>query len=212
MASESPHRLLKEKLRQERAQLILDITEELLIEKGYHDTSMDEVAARTGIAKGTLYQHFSGKEVLVFALIERKIALFEQFIEQVVNSPFKARAKLERIVRYVYQERHGQYMQLLQFIQHNIDTLKNMLDKKELLRMRLEQCFRRVKIVLDEGKAEGIFRPDISTGIMLVTFLSLLSLTQQEQLLAQEQLSSEEFVAQLEQAFFEGIMVRRGPT
>jgi AcrR family transcriptional regulator len=209
MASESPHRLLKEKLRQERAQLILDITETLLVEKGYHDTSMDEVAARTGIAKGTLYQHFSGKEVLVFALIERKITLFEQFIAQVVNSPLKARAKLERIVYYVYQERHGQYMQLLQFIQHNIDILKNTLDKKEQLRIRLEHCFRQVKVVLEEGKAEGIFSPDISTGIMLVTFLSLLSLTQQEQLLAQEQLPSEEFVAQLEQAFFEGIMVRK---
>jgi AcrR family transcriptional regulator len=209
MASESPHRLLKEKLRQERAQLILDITETLLVEKGYHDTSMDEVAARVGIAKGTLYQHFSGKEVLVFALIEHKITLFEQFIEQVVNSPLKTRAKLERIVRYVYQERHGQYMQLLQFIQHNIDILKILLDKKEQLRMRLEQCFRQVKVVLDEGKAEGIFSPDISTGIMLVTFLSLLSLTQQEQLLAQEQLPSEEFVAQLERAFFEGIMVRK---
>jgi AcrR family transcriptional regulator len=205
MSTESPHRLLKEKLRQERAQLILDITEEILIEKGYHDTSMDEVAARAGIAKGTLYQHFPAKEELFFALIERKTALFEQFIAQVVNSPLQTQAKLERIVRYVYQERHGQYMQLIQILQHNV----NLLGKKEQLQKRLEQCFLQVKIVLEEGKTEGIFNPGISTPIMLVTFLSLLSLTQQEQLLAQEHLPSEEFVVQLERAFFEGIVVRK---
>jgi AcrR family transcriptional regulator len=208
MPNESPHRLLKEKLREERAQLILDVTEAILLEKGYHDTSMDEVAAHVGIAKGTLYQHFASKEELVFALIERKIALFEQFIEQIVNSSLETRAKLERIVRYVYQERHGQYMQLIQFIHHNVDVRRNLMEKKDQLSNRLEQCFLRVKIVFDEGKAEGIFDAHISTAIMIVTFLSLLSLTQQEQLLAQEQLSSEEFITQLEQAFFQGILVR----
>src|ERR1700738_5241164 len=101
MSTESPHHLLKEKLRQERAQLILDITEEMLIEKGYHDTSMNEVATRVGIAKGTLYQHFSAKEKLFLALIARKIALFQQFIVQVVSSPLETQAKLKRIVRYV---------------------------------------------------------------------------------------------------------------
>ncbi len=205
MSAESPHRLLKEKLRQERAQLILDITEKMLIEKGYHDTSMEEIAVQTGVAKGTLYQHFSSKEELAFALIEHKVALFEQFIAQVVTSPQKARAKLERIVRYVYQEHHGQYMQLVQLLHHDI----NLREKKKQLQKRLEQCFSQVKIVLEEGKAEGIFNPDISTGIMLVTFLSLLSLTQQEQLLAKEQLPSEEFIVQLERAFFEGIIVKK---
>lgn len=205
MSTASPHRLLKEKLRQERAQLILDVTEKMLIEKGYHATSMDEVAAGAGVAKGTLYQHFPAKEELFLALIERKIALFEQFIAQVVTSPLQTQAKLERIVRYVYQERHGQYMQLIQLLHHNM----NLLEKKEQLQKRLEQCFLQVKIVFEEGKAEGIFNPGISTGIMLVTFLSLLSLTQQEQLLAREQLPSEEFVVQLERAFFEGIVVRK---
>lgn len=204
MSTESPHRLLKEKLRLERAQLILDITEKILIEKGYHATSMDEVAARAGVAKGTLYQHFSSKEELALALIEHKIALFEQFIAQVVNSPLQTRAKLERIVRYVYQERHGQYMQLIQILHHNV----NLLGKKDQLQKRLEQCFLQVKIVFEAGKTEGIFNSGISTAIMLVTFLSLLSLTQQEQLLAQEQLPSE-FVVHLERAFFEGIMIRK---
>ncbi len=48
------------------------------MEKGYHDTAMDEIAARAGIAKGTLYQHFLHKEELGFALVERGLMLFEE--------------------------------------------------------------------------------------------------------------------------------------
>jgi TetR/AcrR family transcriptional regulator, fatty acid metabolism regulator protein len=48
----TPHRLLKEHLRQARAELILDEAEKLLAERGYHHTSIDEIAARAGIAKG----------------------------------------------------------------------------------------------------------------------------------------------------------------
>ena len=35
----TPGHQFKEKLRQERAELILDVAEEMFAEKGYHDTS-----------------------------------------------------------------------------------------------------------------------------------------------------------------------------
>ncbi len=59
-------RTLKERQRQEREALILLAAEEVLIEKGYHEMSMDEIAARVGISKGTVYLHFASKEDLVF--------------------------------------------------------------------------------------------------------------------------------------------------
>ena len=43
-------RSLKEKQRQEREELILQAAEEVLAEKGYYETSIDEIAARVGIA------------------------------------------------------------------------------------------------------------------------------------------------------------------
>ena len=64
-------RSLKEKQRQEREELILQAAEEVLAEKGYYETSVDEIAARVGIAKGTVYLHFPGKEDLVIAILER---------------------------------------------------------------------------------------------------------------------------------------------
>ena len=55
-------RSLKDRQREERERLILEAAEELLAEKGYHEMSIDEIAARVGVSKGTVYLHFSSKE------------------------------------------------------------------------------------------------------------------------------------------------------
>src|SRR5581483_940611 len=110
----TPHRLLKKQWRQARAELILDEAEKLHAEKGYHDTSIDEIAARAGVAKGTLYQHFPSKEALILALLERNVELLEQTIERITREPGSARSRLEQLLHYVYQERPGQHRPLLQ--------------------------------------------------------------------------------------------------
>jgi AcrR family transcriptional regulator len=44
---------------------------ELFGERGYGETSIDEVVARTGLTKGALYHHFQGKEGLFRAVFEQ---------------------------------------------------------------------------------------------------------------------------------------------
>ncbi len=110
----TPHRSLKERQRQERAALILQAAEEVLAEKGYHETSMDEIAARVGVAKGTVYLHFPSKEDLVFALFEQELVTSQQMIEQAVATTEPAREKLEHILQHTYQGLLGKRMQLLQ--------------------------------------------------------------------------------------------------
>ena len=205
MSADTPQRSLKERLREVRAELILDVAEEMLAEKGYHDTSMDEIAARAGVAKGTLYQHFPSKEDLVFALFERNLVLFEQAVEQAARAPLMARAKLERILSYVYQQRRGPHARLLQLLYQNMEIRKGLLEKKGQLRDHMEQVAGRMRTILEEGKAEGAFDPAISTELMLLTFMSLLSLSTREHLLAQEQVLPEELVSQIGRVFFEGI-------
>jgi AcrR family transcriptional regulator len=48
---------------------ILDAAEKVFLAKGYLGTSMDEVAARSGVSKQTVYAHFGSKETLFVALV-----------------------------------------------------------------------------------------------------------------------------------------------
>jgi len=209
MSTETPHRLLKEKQRQERAALILQAAEEVLAEKGYHDTSMDEIAARVGVAKGTLYQHFPSKEDLIFALFERQLEMSLHTIEQIVATTLPARTKLERILRHMYGELLGKRMQLLISLLTDMDAHKGLIAKKLQMRDRMQELAAGIRAVLEEGKAEGTFDPAIPTTVMLMTFFNLLSPHGIEHIVIREQLSPEELVSYVERIYFTGIATRK---
>lgn len=42
---------------------------EVFSKKGYHDTTMDDIASRLGVSKGALYQYFNSKEDLYRAIL-----------------------------------------------------------------------------------------------------------------------------------------------
>lgn len=50
---------------------ILDTAQRLFVAKGFQNTSVEDVIAEIGIAKGTLYYHFSSKDEILRALIDR---------------------------------------------------------------------------------------------------------------------------------------------
>jgi len=55
----------------ERRNEILDAAEELIAQKGVDATSTNDILAKVGIARGTLYHHFKSKEDMIDALIHR---------------------------------------------------------------------------------------------------------------------------------------------
>ena len=49
----------------------VDVGEELFTQKGFDDTSTNDIINVIGIARGTLYHHFKSKEDILDAVIER---------------------------------------------------------------------------------------------------------------------------------------------
>jgi AcrR family transcriptional regulator len=52
---------------------LLEAALRVFAERGYRDSSVDEIAERAGYSKGALYWHFSSKDDLFFALLEERI-------------------------------------------------------------------------------------------------------------------------------------------
>lgn len=46
---------------------------EVCAEKGFHETTVDEIAARAGLSKGSLYYHFRSKEDLFLSALEEMV-------------------------------------------------------------------------------------------------------------------------------------------
>lgn len=66
----------------DREDLILDVAQRMLLERGYEDLRMDRVAEAVRVSKGTVYQHFGSREDLLAAVAARsaatRAALFER--------------------------------------------------------------------------------------------------------------------------------------
>ena len=65
-----------------RAEAILDPAEQLFIQFGYRRTTMDDVARRAGVAKGTLYLYFESKADLFRAMQSRDIAASQKLCDE----------------------------------------------------------------------------------------------------------------------------------
>lgn len=60
---------------------IFEISMKLFAEKGYDATSIEEITSVVGVAKGTLYYHFSSKEEIFNFLVEEGMKLLKNSIE-----------------------------------------------------------------------------------------------------------------------------------
>lgn len=70
----------------------------LFAEKGYDATSIEDITATVGVAKGTLYYHFSSKEEIFEFLIGEGVKLLKNSIEIKTEKLDKAIDKIKAIV------------------------------------------------------------------------------------------------------------------
>lgn len=64
----------RQRRKEARPQELLDAALELFAEKGFAATRSEEVAARAGVAKGTLYLYYPSKEELLKAVIKQRLS------------------------------------------------------------------------------------------------------------------------------------------
>jgi AcrR family transcriptional regulator len=145
--------------KQERPGELLEAALDLFVEKGYAATRVDEVAARAGVSKGTLFLYFASKEELFKAVVRHSIAgRFGEWSEELDNycAPstdllrycFKSwwerigNTKASGITKLMLSEA-GNFPELSQFYHHEV-----VLPGHDLIRR-----------ILQRGVERGEFRP-----------------------------------------------------
>ncbi|MGW3656628.1 TetR family transcriptional regulator [Streptomyces sp. NPDC005151] len=67
----------------ERREQLLDIGRTLFADKGFEGTSVEEIAARAGVSKPVVYEHFGGKEGLYAVVVDREM---RQLLDMVTSA------------------------------------------------------------------------------------------------------------------------------
>jgi AcrR family transcriptional regulator len=86
---------LRERRKQMLREEILDTARTMVVEQGYAAMSMDDLAARIGISKPTLYAHFATKDALVVEAATVGIHAMVRLLEV----PLAGEAAIERLLQ-----------------------------------------------------------------------------------------------------------------
>lgn len=127
---------------------------ELFITKGYENTSVDEIIAKAGIAKGTYYYHFESKEQVLEEVVNMMIDEGVERAKQVINSNLKLEEKL------VYTILALRVMPEEQSVQDTIHTKENIILHKKINDKIIDDAVPILSEIVREAKKEGLFTCD----------------------------------------------------
>jgi AcrR family transcriptional regulator len=158
-----------ERRKDARPQELLAAALDLFVERGYAAARLDDVAARAGVSKGTLYLYFTNKEELFKAVVRENVLPVIGEAEGIIEAFEGPSAELFRQIALGWWERIGNtklsgitklimaessnFPEVTQFYHDEVITRSNAM----IMRM------------LERGIARGEFRPvDVSQAVSVV--------------------------------------------
>lgn len=89
---------LREKKKQETKKRIFEVSGRLFKEKGFENTTVDEITKEAGIAKGTFFNYFPTKESLLLYFKEQREDLIFNILESQIPAGAPAREKIKNLL------------------------------------------------------------------------------------------------------------------
>ncbi len=93
----------REREKQIRRESILDAAEEIFFNKGVDNSSMDEVASRAELSKGTLYLYFKNKDELYHGIVHRGLTILLEMFQKVSENRKSGLERMEDLGREYYR-------------------------------------------------------------------------------------------------------------
>jgi len=143
---------------------------ELFASKDFARISIDEVAARAGVGKGSVYRQFGSKEALYATVVIEGFKHLQNEIRAALKDRASTRQQLETVIRHtlVYFWTRRQFFALLR----DPTVLPAKLERS-YLRQRNELS-KMVSAILLEGAKAGALRSDLDTRIIAESLLGML--------------------------------------
>jgi AcrR family transcriptional regulator len=141
----------------ERRSEILDTAQQFFYQKGYEQTSIQDIITAIGIAKGTFYYYFDSKLALLDELIERILDQTLQVVEPIVDDPqLDALEKFNRLIDTAQTRKIEDktfYLSILQIWYED----ENILLRNKLENASAEAMTSVLAKIIRQGEAEGVF-------------------------------------------------------
>ena len=147
----------------DKYQKILDAAVEVIAERGYFNSPISAIAKRAGVADGTIYLYFKSKDDVLRTAIDTTFARFYRQVEEKFETLNSPREQLEYIAE-VHLASHQVNRSMAVLMQTEMRQSAKFI--AEFSHHHLVKYIQIVREVIRRGQQEGIFRQDISDGVV----------------------------------------------
>lgn len=146
---------------------------ELIGERGFHGTTVDDIVERAGVAKGTVYYHFRSKAELFDALLtEHFTRLGELFAAAVESAPTASdalRALAHAELSYIHANQAASKLLMSELWRADREWAETLRDLRERYGTVIAE-------VISRGIADGEFRADLDVPLTAFTVFGTIAI------------------------------------
>lgn len=145
---------------------------QLFARRGFHNTSISDIANGAGITKGAIYWHFENKEALFAAILDKMKYNWQRIVLQHVDEVDSPREKIDQLF-------DNFYLLLMQDPDISIFVQRVSLEPDGKYSALLSEAFERtadfIATIFERGKESGIFKPDLGAKLIAYTIICSLA-------------------------------------
>lgn len=160
-----PKKSFRAQMQEAREEAIVAAVHRLLADKGFDAMTVDEVAAEAGMAKASLYRHFSSKEELAGAAMVLVMSRAHEFLST-VSSALSAWQRLQAVVEWLLRAQLAGQMPSLP---SENSSLRSALMVNPTYMGLLVDISERLGSWIEEAQAAGDLHPDVPPIAVLYT-------------------------------------------
>ena len=153
-----------------RKQQIIDTAKEMFIDKGFQSTHIGQVCEKLNIARGTVYQYFSNKKEILYALMDSVIEKIEDvldkddlqeflstnppqekiviFIKNRISQSISMILSEPIVIKLIFKDIVGIDLEVVERVNRSVDSIKSVIAEE-----------------ISELKKQGIFKDSLNPGI-----------------------------------------------
>ncbi len=181
--------------------LVLKTAAGIFAQKGYHQTTVEEIARTLGVSKGTIYYHFKNKEDLYLSIIREGINLLQKSLRRAVDDSATPRDKIKNLIQshLAFYEKEKDMVFLFMKELCGADL------QREVLVKMLSGCLQIIGDTVEEGIKDGVFR-DIDREITTVSLFGMITVSALHYIVHSKKIPHGQIGAAIEQILFQGLL------
>lgn len=151
---------------------LLGVATRLFARHGFEGTSVQDIVDAAGVTKGAMYHYYDSKDDLLYEVYHKLLTMQTSHLEAIAAGPGTPEERLRAAAVDVVQTSLDNLDDMIVFFRslHMLPA-----DKQSQVRAERRDYQDKFRALVDEGVADGTFRSDVPSDIVVHFFLSVVN-------------------------------------